>query len=76
MMGEAGPEAIMPLANGPNGLGVRVPGGDNSKEQTAILKRLVIAIESGNFAVAKNTGLTAKRINDMYLRGMPPEREE
>jgi len=75
MMGEAGPEAIMPLTRGPNGLGVRAAGGSESPEQTALLKRIITTLESGNFAIAKNTGLTARRVNDFHKRGMPPERE-
>ncbi|MCK5605399.1 hypothetical protein KAR91_26140 [Candidatus Pacearchaeota archaeon] len=75
-MGEAGPEAIMPLTRGPQGLGVRAAGGDSSPEQVRLLKELVAELKVGNFQISKNTGKTAKVLNRFDFDGMPPERTQ
>jgi hypothetical protein len=74
MMGEKGPEAIMPLVRGPQGLGVRAAGGDNSPEQTALLKRVITAIESGNFVNAKNGSKITKILSRFDDDGLPATR--
>ncbi|MDB5420306.1 MAG: uncharacterized protein JWR59_253, partial [Brevundimonas sp.] len=56
-MGEAGPEAIMPLVRGPEGLGVRMHGNDNdtASEVRALRQELAAALA----AITANTGATA-----------------
>lgn len=80
VMGEQGPEAIMPLEMGPNGLGVRSRGGD-----TARLESLVEDLTKEVGMLRKAAGTTAeatKSMNDrgkrqefsgVYVRGQTPD---
>lgn len=80
LMGEAGSEAIMPLTMGPNGLGVRASGGDNSRLEALVseLKAEVAALRvtAGKTAAnTKNMDERGKRqeFNGVYVRGQAPE---
>lgn len=51
-----------------------VKGGDNSAEQTAVLKRIQTSIEAGNLVNAKNGSKIAKILSRFDDDGMPAER--
>lgn len=81
-MGEAGPEAILPLVQTSEGLGVRSVGGDDNSELVDELRALraeVAALRSesnaGQVAIAKNTGESARIARRWDGDGLPPERE-
>ena len=63
MMGEAGPEAIMPLIRGPEGLGVRAEGNVVMIEELRRLRDEVAKLRSEskaeNLQLVKNTGKMA-----------------
>lgn len=67
LMGEAGPEAIMPLTRAPDGsLGVRAAGGQSNAEMVAELRQLreeVSMLRAEARASAVNTGKTADILN-------------
>jgi hypothetical protein len=73
MMGENGPEAIMPLVRGPQGLGVRGSGNDNviSIEE---LRKIRASIEAGNLASVKNGNKIAKILSRFDDDGLPAVR--
>jgi len=58
-LAEAGPEAIMPLVSGPNGLGVRAMGSSDNGE-TQVLRDEVRMLRTAIEQVAINTGRTAR----------------
>ena len=76
-MGEAGPEAIMPLTNIGGSLGIRATMPDNSeliaevKELQALVARLLYA----NEATARNTHITSKQLERWDGDGMPEVRD-
>jgi len=72
-MGEAGPEAIMPLTQGPSGLGVRAIGAD-SPELLAEIKKLREEAKAGDLALAKNSTKIAKILSRFDDDGIPAER--
>jgi hypothetical protein len=72
LMGEAGPEAIMPLVRGPNGLAVRATG--NSDEVVAELRALRAEVQAGNIAIAKTNQEMMKIQRKWDDEGLPLER--
>ena len=72
LMGEAGPEAIMPLSRSPGGkLGVRA---DGNVIQLDELRKIRASIEAGNLANVKNTAKMARILQRFDDDGMPAER--
>ena len=74
MLGEAGPEAIMPLTRIGGKLGVKSMGAD-SPELLAEVRALRAEVKAGNLAIARSTAKTAKVLTDFDYNGMPAERE-
>jgi hypothetical protein len=74
LMGEAGPEAIMPLSRGSDGkLGVR-SGGDNVV-LIAEIRALREEMKVNLYSIAKNTGKMSKVIDRFDQDGLPPDRD-
>ena len=74
LLGEAGPEAIMPLTRIGGNLGVKSAGGDNVI-LIAEVRALRAEVKAGNLAIARSTAKTAKVLTDFDYNGMPAERE-
>ncbi|WP_210453665.1 phage tail tape measure protein [Pantoea ananatis] len=83
LMGEAGPEAIMPLTRAADGsLGVRAIGGDGGSAGTSISVSAPVTIQSGGAGETSNAnttnaaqqlkGMIEKTINDWARREMTP----
>ncbi len=80
VMGEQGPEAIMPLEMGPNGLGVRSRGGDTGRLEALVedLTREVGELRKAADRAAENTKNMDQRgkrqeFNGAYVRGQSPD---
>lgn len=79
MMGEAGPEAIVPLVQGPEGLGVRMSGGSNDNSallaELQALRREVVELKAAQVQTTLNTSRTARQLERWDGDGLPPERD-
>ena len=77
LMGEAGPEAIMPLTNIGGSLGVRATMPDNSElvAEVKALQALVARLIYANEATARNTHATSKQLERWDGDGMPEVRD-
>ena len=77
LMGEAGPEAIMPLTNIGGSLGVRATMPDNSElvAEVKALQALVARLIYANEATARNTHTTSKQLERWDGDGMPEVRD-
>lgn len=71
-MGEAGPEAIMPLANVGGRLGVRAIGGDNeaTARELAEVRSLLADMHAALRAIAQTNLRTAKSAEELVDRGL------
>jgi hypothetical protein len=59
-LGEAGPEAIMPLVSGPNGLGVRSTGDSDVVAELRALRQEMAELKAASVQTTANTGRTAR----------------
>lgn len=59
-LGEAGPEAIMPLVSGPNGLGVRAQSDGELISEVRALRQEIAELKSAAVQTTVNTGRTAR----------------
>lgn len=76
-MGERGPEAIMPLVRGPDGLGVRMLGGANDNAAMAAeLRQMRVELNAGLLAIAKNTSASERIMRRWDGDGQPPTRDD
>ena len=79
MMGEAGPEAIVPLVQGPEGLGVRMSGGSNDNSaliaELQALRREVVELKAASIQTTLNTSRTSRQLERWDGDGLPPERD-
>lgn len=74
LFGEAGPEAIMPLARGPRGLGVRAVNDNDDQEELKALREEIALLraETRPFlqAIAANTGRSERSLDRMETFGL------